>query len=221
MYFITGMLGCSSGPMTIAPEGLAPGNLATVRSWIDVYIPSDGRRYQIRPWRFRNERGAASGRAAAVIAPPDSLRFDYQGQFRRSGRVALVGDSALWAVPENDFRGLVSLAPLFWAGLGIPQPPSPGTAVQTLDRDDIRAWRYIVAGDTLSFVLRGNPASRLTGEIRRRGRTIGLVDTRLDPSTGLVTRAQIDLPIDVSRFEFTITEVETLETIDSDIWQNR
>ena len=105
--------------------------------------------------------------------------------------------------------------------MGIPQPPPPGTQVQTLVRDDVRAWRYIVAGDTLNFVLRGEPATRLLGEIRRQGRTIGLVDTRLDPSTGYVTEAQIDLPIDVSRFEFTITDVETIDSIDSDIWKNR
>ena len=215
------LAGCSSGPASIAPQGLAPGDIETIRSWTNNYVNRGARRYEIRPWRFRNEQGAAAGRAAVVIAPPDSLRFDYQGPFRRSGRAAVVGDSALWVVPEEDFRGLVSLAPLFWAGLGIPQPPQPGTQVYTFEQDGVRAWRYIVAGDTLNFVLRGDPASRLTGEIRRQGRTIGLVDARLDPSTGYVTRAQIDLPIDVSRFEFTITDVEDLETIDSDIWKNR
>ena len=104
---------CSPGPGTIAPEGMAPMDAAVVAEWTDRYAPAGGRSYRIRPWRYRNEQGAAAGRAVVQVAPPDSLRFDYQGPFRKSGMAAVVGDSALWVVPEDDFRGLVTLAPLF------------------------------------------------------------------------------------------------------------
>lgn len=213
--------GCMSGPATIAPEGMAPTQLIAIREWFEPFEVDTYRRYEIRPWRYRTETGAAAGRAAVHIAPPDSLRFDYQGPFRRSGRAAVVGDSALWVVPEDDFSGLVAFAPLFWAALGLPKPPPPDAPVYSLSRPNFRAWRYIVGGDTVNFVLRGNPATHLSGEIRRQGRAIGVVESEIDPATGLATEARIDLPLDASRFEFTITNVETLASIDPEIWENR
>ena len=88
-----------------------------------------------------------------------------------------------------------------------------------LARDDLRAWRYVVADDTLSFVLRGAPATRLLSEVRRAGRTLGFSEATLDPSTGLARQATIDLPFERSRFEFTIEDVDTLATIDPAIWR--
>ncbi len=208
-----------AGPASIAPDGLAPGDAARVGAWIADYAPSHGRNYAIRPWRYRNEQGAAAGRRAVVrVAPPDSLRFDYQGPFRKSGKAAVVGDSALWVVPDDDFRGLVTLSPLFWAAIGIPQTPPAGAPLFDLEREDLRAWRYIVDGDTLNFVLRGVPATRLVAEVRRAGRTIGFAEVDLDPATRLALRATIDLPFDRSRFEFTVQEVDTLATFEPSIW---
>lgn len=220
---ILGSAAClGSGPRSIAPMGLAPSNGDDVAEWVDGLVPVRSRLYRIRPWRYRNERGSAAGRAVVRVAPPDSLRFDYQGPLRKSGKAAVVGDSALWVVPDDDFGGLVALAPVFWAGLGIPQPPPPGSSVFSLVRDDIRAWRYVDAGDTLTFIITGDPVTRIRGEIRRVGRTIGLSDVTMDPNTGLPIRSQIDLPIEPARFEFTVEEIDTLATFDATIWdQNR
>lgn len=215
---LVGVVGCSGGPGSIAPVGLAPTDAAVVEGWIGRFQPHAARLYRIRPWRYRNERGSAAGRAVVRVAPPDSMRFDYQGPFRKSGKAAVVGDSALWVVPDDDFGGLVALAPVFWAAVGLPQAPPPGTPVFAMTRGEVRAWRYIVAGDTLNFVLRGNPATRLLAEIRRRGRTIGVADVRLDPVTGFAVKAKIDLPIEPSRFEFTVEHVDTLATFDPTIW---
>ncbi|MCP4247360.1 MAG: hypothetical protein GY778_09960 [bacterium] len=147
------------------------------------------------------------------------MRFDYSGPFRKSGKAAIVGDSALWVIPEDDFSALVALAPLFWAALGLPQMPTDGTALFGLSRPQLKAWRYITAGDTLNFVIRGDPVEHISGEVRRGGRTVGVTEVEMDPATGLVVRARIDLPIDVSRFEFTVEDVDTLATFDASIWQ--
>jgi hypothetical protein len=213
--------GCSPGFQPIAPAGMAPLDPGVVETWLEVVRPSQIRRYVIRPWRYRNERGAAAGRAAVVVVPPDSLRLDYQGPFGKAGRAAVVGDSALWVVPEEEFGGLVALAPLFWAAVGVPQPPPPHVAVQGLERDDLRAWRYILADDTLTFVLRGQPVRTLMAEVRRGGRALGVTQVEFDSATGLVAKAKIELPFDVSRFEFTIQDVDTLAAVDPSIWENR
>ncbi len=210
---------CGSGPATIAPLGLAPTESRIVGDWVAPLAPRQARLYTVRPWRYRNERGAAAGRAAVRVAPPDSLRFDYQGPFRKSGRAAIVGDSALWVVPEEDFSGLVALAPLFWVAVGIPPHPPPGTEVHALEREDLRAWRFVHHGDTLSFVMRGSPVTRIQAEIRRAGRTIGLSEVRFDPETGMPVEAEIDLLFEPSRFEFAVESIDTTVTFDASIWQ--
>jgi len=213
--------GCGSGPGTIAPAGLQPGDRGTIAGWTGAFTPSNLRQYDIRPWRFRNERGAAAGRATLRIAPPDSLRFDYRGPFRRQGRAALVGDSTLWVEPEEEFGGLVGSAPLFWAAVGIPLPPPDGRPVLLLERADVRAWQYAVGTDTLSFVIRGVPPRRILAEVRRDGRTVSRADVQLDPVTGFVANSKIDFPGQVSRFEFTIERVDTMATFPTSIWENK
>ena len=163
---------CQPGFPTIAPVGLQPTDHATVAGWIGELSLTHSRLYEIRPWRFRNERGPASGRAAVRMSPPDSLRFDYRGPFGRSGNAVLVGDSVLW-MSNDDFQGLVTFAELFWTSLGLPPVPPDTVQIYALADRNIRAWRYILAGDTLNFRLEGSPASLLLAEVRRRGEPLG------------------------------------------------
>jgi len=214
-------MGCGSGPASIAPVGLAPADRAVVDGWVAEFLPQTSRLYSVRPWRFINERGAAAGRATMRVAPPDSLRFDYSGPFRRSGKAAVVGDSALWVVPEEQFGALVSVAPIFWAALGLPPRPPAGRDVFTLQRDSVRAWSYVERGDTLNFVIRGDPATRILAEMRRRGRTFVVADVKLDPATGMVASSRIDFPTEKSRFEFTVESVDTTATFDASVWVNQ
>jgi hypothetical protein len=213
------MSACVGRPPPIVPDDLDPIDREEILAWLEELRPTTQRIYRIDPWRYRNERGAAGGRAAIRIAPPDSLRLDYSGPFGRSGTAAVVGDSALWVVPEEDFSGLVALAPIFWTALGMPPVPPSGSRVFGLNRADSRVWRYIVGRDTLNFVLRGSPPNRLDGEVRRAGQAIGVAEVTLDPETGLARSARIDLPTDRSRFEFTVQDVDTLASFDATIWR--
>ncbi len=212
--------GCRGGLSSIAPEGFAPAPSSTVRGWIRSLTPSRPRLYQIQPWRYRNERGAAAGRASIRVVPPDSLRFDYRGPFGRAGNAVIVGDSALWVAGADDFEGLLTFAPLLWTALGIPPMPPESAPLFSLVGDDFRAWRYILAGDTLDFILTGSPPVRLRGEIRREGRVLGQVAVEFDVVTGLPVKSRMDF-WDVSRFEFTIRSVDTLAIFDSTIWEQR
>ncbi len=213
-----GAIGCRSGPSSIAPMGLGAVESSVVEEWVAQFAPRQSRLYEVRPWRFRNERGAAAGRAALRIVPPDSLRFDYRGPFGRSGAAVVIGDSALWVRPEAEFRGLVSMAALFWASLGMPLMPPDKVQLYALEQEDLRAWRYVVDGDTLNFVVRGTPATRLLAEVRREGHTIGVTEVELDPATGLTRESRIDFPLDVSRFSFTVRSIDTLAIFEPTIW---
>ena len=211
--------GCTPRLGSIAPHGYVPADRRVVQGWIGKMTPSRSRQYEIRPWRFRNEAGSAAGRAVIRIVPPDSMRFDYRGPFGKSGNVALVGDSALW-MTSDDLQGLVTYAPLFWTALGIPLAPPDTVALFSLVGDGFRAWRYILAQDTLDFVLQGSPANRLLGEIRRQGQVLAQARVELDTLTGFALEARIDF-YNVSRFEFTVQSVDTLVSFDETIWQQQ
>ncbi len=211
--------GCTPRLGSIAPHGYVPADRRVVQGWIGEMTPSRSRQYEIRPWRFRNEAGSAAGRAVIRIVPPDSMRFDYRGPFGKSGNVALVGDSALW-IASDDLQGLVTYAPLFWTALGIPLLPPDTVALFSLVGDGFRAWRYILAQDTLDFVLQGLPAERLLGEIRRQGQVLAQARVEMDTLSGLALKARIDF-YNISRFEFTVQSVDTLVSFDETIWRQQ
>ncbi len=210
---------CTPRLGSIAPRGFEPADRGVVDGWLERLTPARSRLYELRPWRYRNENGSASGRATIRIVPPDSMRFDYRGPFGKSGNAAVVRDSAIWMNGE-DFEGLVTYAPLFWTALGMPPVPPDSIDLYSLIGDDFRAWRYILAQDTLDFVLQGSPATRLLGEIRRQGQVLAQAKVELDTLTGLAAQSRIDF-YNVSRFEFTVQTVDTLASFDSTIWQQQ
>ena len=126
-FVAVGLMGalaaCTPSLSSISPVGFTPADRAVVAGWIAEFAPSEPRLYEIRPWRYRTERGAAAGRASIRIVPPDSLRFDYRGPFGKAGNAAVVGNSALWVSEGDDIEGLITYAPLLWAALGLPQMP--------------------------------------------------------------------------------------------------
>jgi hypothetical protein len=209
---------CQRGPKPIAPAGMTPLPASTVREWVAGYRPKTPVRYDLR-WTYRTQRGAAKGRASMRVAPPDSLRFDFRGPFGKSGAAVVIGDSGLWSKPEGDFQDMLRSAPLFWAALGLPQPPQPRAAVLGLDSPERRAWRYAAASDTFDFVEVRQTPKRILGEMRRGGRTIGVSDATFDPAGTHVVAAQLDFPIENSRFNFTVDSVSQTEAFESDIWR--
>lgn len=211
------LAGCTPRLSSIAPAGFVPADRDVVAGWVAEFAPAHARLYEIRPWRYRTERGSASGRASIRIVPPDSLRFDYRGPFGKSGNAALVGDSALWVSEGDDLEGVITYAPLLWAALGLPPVPPDTVDLYSLTGDDLRAWRYILAGDTLDVILRGSPVRRLLAEMRRGRQVLGQATVEVDTLTGLASQSVIDF-WDISRFELTVESVDTLAVFDGTIW---
>jgi hypothetical protein len=209
--------GCGRGPQSIAPAGLVPLPAETVTAWVRPLAAVLPMRYDLR-WQLRNSKGAASGRAAVRITPPDSLRFDFRGAFGKSGAAMVVGDSGVWAEPEGDFRDILQSVPLFWAALGLPLQPR-GSPVSGLERPGLRAWSYVVAQDTFNFVHIRGPEERLLGEMRRRGRTVGTAEARLAPGGGRATQARLDFPAVETRFSFTVDLVDSTATFGPETWR--
>lgn len=211
--------GCQRRPRSIAPEGLAPISSDSVARWVGAFTPRSHLRYDLR-WRFENDRGATGGRAAARIAPPDSVRFDIRGQLGRSGSAVVVGSAAVWSRPEGDFKDILQSAPLFWAALGAPiRPPreAPTFGARTAEW---LAWRYVVGTDTFDFIdQRSHAEPRLLAEMRRRGQIIGIVTALFDSSGTRVASARVDFPTNETRFSFSVLAADTTEKLPADTWQ--
>lgn len=212
-------LGCvNRGPPPIAPQGLQPIERRQVEDWLIELALTSHRVITVRPWRFTNDKGTASGRAAIRLAPPDSMRFDYRAPLGKSGAAVLIGGKAKWMRPEGSFSRLIRVAPVFWAALGHPPFPPVGAELEGLATANERVWRYASQGDTLTFIAEGNPISRLRGEMRRDGRTFVLSQVVFDTSTYLPLEARVDFPLEPSRFSLQMRSVEIVDSLETGIW---
>ena len=214
---IAGIGACRPTLNSIAPEGLVSVPRDTVIRWVRDFSPKTQVRYDLR-WRFQNDRGSTGGRAAARIAPPDSLRFDLRGMLGKSGAAVVVGSTGIWARPEEDFKSILQSAPLFWAALGIPLRPPAGAVTLGTSSVERRAWRYAVASDTFDFVLRYNQPVRLLAEMRRGGKIVGVVDAQFDSTGARVVSARLDFPQQEYRFTLSVEAVDSSETFGPETW---
>lgn len=169
-------------------------------------------------WRFLDEKGTASGRGSAQIAPPDSLRFDFRGPLGSGrGAAAVVGDSALWAEPEDQVQRLVPSYPILWAILGQGRYPLAGDQVSGLETERVRAWRYVNGVDTVDYVLTLAGKRQLVADVREGPRRIGRVVTTFD-ADGWPLTARLDVPSGPARLDLTFTERTRMDAIPSDRW---
>lgn len=215
---VPGLAACASGLKSIAPSGLEPAPRETIEAWLVSYRPAGPVRYGLR-WRFANPKGSTAGRAAVRIAPPDTLRFDYRGPFGRSGAAVIVADSALWAAPERDTRELLPAAPLFWAALGIPQPPPEAALVSGRAAAGGRAWRYVAEADTMDFVEIGPGPERLLTEVRRQGKIVASGEVRFRPGGRAPLEARVRFPQDGAALIFTVEGIESVAAFDPSTWR--
>jgi hypothetical protein len=209
---------CTPSFPTISPVGLSAIDRGVVEGWVNELSLKQHRLIRIRPWRYTNDRGSASGRAVVRLVEPDSMRFDFRAPFGKSGAAVIVNDHALWAHPEGDFGPLIRIAPVFWSALGHPLTPPPAVELFGMVTGTERVWQYGYMGDTLTFIAEGNPVIRLRGEMRRDGKTFALSTLLYDSTTGLPIEATVDFPMDPGRFKFEIQAIEDGATFEADIW---
>lgn len=169
-------------------------------------------------WRFLDEKGTASGRGAAQIAPPDSLRFDFRGPLGSgSGAAAVIGDTALWAEPEDQVERLVPSYPILWAILGQARYPQAGDAVSGMSNERVQAWRYVQGVDTVDYVLTRTGTRQLVADVRQGRTRIGRVFTTFD-SRGRPLKSRLDIPGAPARLDITFTEHTRLDSIPRARW---
>jgi hypothetical protein len=196
-------------------------SVTDARSWAATTEPSSRTQLQMH-WTFYDQAGdggRTAGRGGLRLSLPDSLRLDYRGPLGFGiGAAAVVGDTALWAQPQDQFQKLVPNYPLFWAMLGIARPPSAGWSVAGYQDPRSTAWRYARGADTIDYVVATTTKSRVfEAYIRQGGKAIGRVTTVFD-LTGTPLRSRLQVLGSPARLDITFTKVTHPATFDADIW---
>jgi hypothetical protein len=186
-------------PTSPMPAGIGPVPIADVAAWIASTRPA--RHVLLRfHWRFIQD-GSSGGRGSVLIAPPDSLRLDFRGPLGCcSGAAAVVGDSALWAEPEDQVQKLVPSYPLLWAMVGVARPPRGGWELQGHHDATVTAWRYALGADTIDYIWVHTAISRLEAYVREGGKPIGRVVTVFD-AEGHPVRSRLNVLVTPARLD--------------------
>lgn len=196
---------------------MAPAEVASARAWTGASRPAESRLVRFR-FQFRDDQGAAGGRGTIRLTPGDSLRFDVIGALGVGrGAAFVIGDSAVWAQPEEDVRKLVPNYPLLWAMLGVARPPQSGATVRRFGDAQVEAWQFAAGPDTVEYVRSGAPSGKLIAEVRQAGRRVGRVETTFGPD-GLPVSARLVVPSGPARLDITIVSTATGTTFETDTW---
>ncbi len=131
----------------------------------------------------------------------------------------MVGDSMVWAEPQEDVSQLIPVAPLFWAAMGIPRAPAPDATVAGRETDGSRVWQYASGGDTLSYVVTRGTEYRLQAEMRRFNDLIGTVELSYADTANTPREATMSFPGSATIFQLVVEGVESLDSLGSEIWK--
>ena len=204
-----------SGPPV--PLGMAPATESQVRSWVMATRPAYNDTVRIH-WKLQDENGGGGGSGVALIASADSLRFDFAGPLRM-GRFAafVIGDSAIWAQPEDQVKKVVPSYPLLWAMLGIARPPAPGRELRGIDTPKLTAWQYIRGGDTVTYVHTKAKLSELSAEVREGGKQVGYVVTKFD-SLGHPLQSRLRVQSPAALVDLDVTKLKIVRSFPKGSW---
>lgn len=214
------LAGCPRPLAPLVPVPLPPVDRARALAWVARTVP--GRNTAIRlSFLFQDGQRRWGGHGTARIAPPDSLRLDYVGPLGLgSGAAVVVGDSAIWADPEENFHSFVPEVRMLWAAVGVVRPPAPDAAVAGEDAPGRTVWRFVEGPDTLDYVAADGPPRTLDAEWRRGGKVVARSRTELD-AHAWPSKARVLFPERSARFELSVVAVDTSAVFTPALWRTR
>jgi len=212
--------GCAGRLAPLVAVALAPGDRLQAVAWAQRTLPRRDTAIRFR-FRYEDRRRRWGGHGTARMAPPDSLRFDYTGPLGLgSGAAVVVGDSAVWADPEENFRSLVPAVRMLWAAFGVVRPPDSAASVAGGPAPPRTVWRFIRDADTLDYVASDGAPRTLEAEWRREGKVVARSRTELAVGAQ-PAKARIDFPEAPARFELTVVAVDTAAVFAPSLWRRR
>lgn len=216
-YLALGLAACHSSAPVLMPQHISAVSEAQVAQWVARTTPTTGMLDRFT-WLYQDEQASKGGRGSARIAPPDTLRFDFAGSLGiGKGSAMVVGDSALWVVPDRSVDELVPGIALLWSVLGVARGPARDAQLAGLEEAGRTAWRYVAGTDTVEYlVVTGNPTT-LYAEVRRAGKILGRSEMTRRPD-GAPIKAELTAPTVPSKLEITFYATVPDPTFPPDTW---
>jgi hypothetical protein len=172
-------------------------------------------------FQYQDDQRRWGGHGSARLAPPDSLRFDYVGPLGLgSGAAVVIGDSALWADPAENFRSIVPQVRMLWAALGVVRQPAPDAVVQGEAGASRSTWRFVEGPDTLDYVATDGSSRTLEAEWRRAGKTLARSRTDLD-AHARPSKASVLFPESSARLDLVVVGIDTAAVFNPAQWRSR
>jgi len=121
-------------------------------------VPAGSELLNLR-WRFRDADMSVSGRGAARVSPPDSLRIDVRGPLGFGRGTLVLAGRSVWANPDDLVRQVLPDRFIVWAMLGVIRAPDSVNRFEAgfagarrlvrLAEPDGRLTTFELAGDTV------------------------------------------------------------------------
>jgi hypothetical protein len=208
--------GCTRPPAPPAPSG--PWEPVAADSFLSLAartVPTARAVIRLR-WRYDDGNQEAAGRAAARLAPPDSLRLDVAVPVVGRATLVLAGDSS-WAEPDKAAAAMPQSRAVLWALFGIIRRPAAGTRVESAPAVEGRLWR-LTAADGGVTVLECRGDTLLGATELKADRVVGRLRLTRDAAGAVAKADATDFEHGV-RFIAEVEHRETSEPFPAEIWR--
>lgn len=206
---------CTGAPASLVPVGMMPVTVEQVRRWVGATLPLTPMAIEYGAVVTDQHSATSKGHGTISILPGDSLRFDFTGPLGMGRSAAVViGDSALWAEPQEDVEKIVPSYPLLWAMVGVARPPSLGGALRGLQSSNTTAWQYLGSKDTVTYI---RTIRELRAEVRRDGKILGQVTTTFGVD-GVIAKSRLEVASPQARLDITFRKVLPAKGFPKEIW---
>ena len=208
---------CAAVFPTAPPVGtLRPVRERDLNAWIGSLRPIT--RTTLRFYWTWNQDGG-TGRGFVGIAPRDSLLLDYRGPLgSHPGSAFILGDTAVWAQPQEDVEKLLPSYDLLWGLVGVARPPGLGWIVEGHRDANRTAWRYTRGADTTEYIwwVRDGIHSLQT-YVSLGGKPIGRAVTVFDASRHPV-KSRLEVLNNPGRLDISFDKVSKPLAFDPEMW---
>jgi hypothetical protein len=207
---------CAAPPGPVPLGGFEPASAASVEAMAAATLPTR-RELVALHWSYDEGDAPVTGRGAARLAPPDSLRLDVAVPVIGRATLVFAGDSA-WSAPGHLAQQVAPGRAAVWAMFGVVQLPPGVTAFERGARPDGGELVRFTRPDGVLTTLELRQGLLLGATAQRGSRTIARLALTRD-AEGAIVRAEAVDEEHAMRFIVTVDRREASGPFPDEIWR--
>jgi hypothetical protein len=210
------LAGCAPPPAPTPLGGFVPASAAAVEAMAAATLPAR-RELVALHWSYDEGDAQVTGRGAARLAPPDSLRLDVAVPVIGRATLVLAGDST-WSHPGRLAQQVVPGRAAVWAMFGVVRLPPGVTAFERGTQPDGGELVRFTQPDGVLTTLELREGRLLGATAQRGARTIARLALTRDAG-GAIVRAEAVDEEHATRFVVTVDRREDSGPFPDEIWR--